>query len=190
MPVIRTRATPESPPVQTYSPVPHARLPHTHRHRHVLASTVDAFGTAHWLLADRVPEAGIDVPPYDALFVSVHEDGATEVTELSAIRARWPHVGRLPDGGFVVTSSRERRHEDGTQVQVFDALGRESWTFSVGDAVEHLLVDAAGDLWVGHFDENPLGIRRWSATGQLRWSAEDIPGAGWIMDCYALNVSR
>ncbi|MYS11366.1 hypothetical protein GTW71_34195 [Streptomyces sp. SID6041] len=176
--------------MQTYSPVPHARLPHTHRHRHVLASTVDAFGTAHWLLADRVPEAGIDVPPYDALFVSVHEDGATEVTELSAIRARWPHVGRLPDGGFVVTSSRERRHEDGTQVQVFDALGRESWTFSVGDAVEHLLVDAAGDLWVGHFDENPLGIRRWSATGQLRWSAEDIPGAGWIMDCYALNVSR
>ncbi|WP_435973179.1 hypothetical protein [Streptomyces sp. Qhu_M48] len=170
--------------------VPHARLPRTYHSRHVLGSTVDAFGAAHWLLADRLPDPGADLPPYDALFVSVHDDGGAEVTELSAVRARWPHLGRLPDGGFVVASSRARRYEDGNQVQVFDALGRESWTFSVGDAIEHLLVDAAGDLWVGHFDENPLGIRRWSATGQIHEVLDHVPGVAWITDCYALNVSR
>ncbi|MFC8794513.1 hypothetical protein [Streptomyces cinereoruber] len=169
--------------------VPHARLPRAHHDRHVLASTVDAFGAAHWLLSERAPEPGGDLHPFDALVVSVHDGGAVETTELSAVRSRWPKLDRLPDGGFVVASSRDRRGDEKSQVQVFDALGRETWTFPVGDAIEHLLVDEAGDLWVGHFDENPLGIRSWSATGQIRWASGDVPGAGWIMDCYALNVS-
>ncbi|KQX50906.1 MULTISPECIES: hypothetical protein [unclassified Streptomyces] len=169
--------------------VPYARLPRAYHSRHVLSSTVDAFGTAHWLLVDRAPEPGTDSPPFDAPVVSVHEDGGVEVTELGAVRARWPHLDRLPDGGFVVASSRARRYEDGNQVQVFDALGRETWSFSVGDAIEHLLVGTTGDLWVGHFDENPLGIRRWGATGGIRWESGEIPGYGWIMDCYAMNVS-
>lgn len=104
------------------------------------------------------------------------------------MRARWPHLDRLPDGGFVVAASRVRRYEDANQVQVFDALGRETSSFSVGDAIEHLLVDEASRIWVGHFDENPVGIRCWSATGRLAWTSDDarIPG---LFDCYALNVS-
>ncbi|MFD8522249.1 hypothetical protein ACFV2D_19850 [Streptomyces capillispiralis] len=167
---------------------PYARLPRAHHDRHVLTSTVDVFGAAHWLLAERAPQPGGDVLPFDALVVSVHPDGNVELTELSAVRARWPHLDRLPDGGFVVAASRARRHEDAHQVQVFDALGRETSSFSVGDAIEHLLVDEAGHVWVGHFDENPAGIRRWSATGRLAWTSDGarIPG---LFDCYALNVS-
>ncbi|WP_053642526.1 MULTISPECIES: hypothetical protein [unclassified Streptomyces] len=168
--------------------VPHARLPRAHHDRHVLASTVDAFGAAHWLLAERAPEAGDDADPYDALVVSV-ADGAVETTELSGVRARWPKLDRLPDGRFVVASARSDGDGDTGQVQIFNTLGREYGAFSVGDAIEHLLVDEVGDLWAGHFDENPLGIRRWSAAGELLWASEDDPGAGWIMDCYALNVS-
>ncbi|SDN40877.1 hypothetical protein [Actinacidiphila guanduensis] len=168
--------------------VPYARLPHAHRDRHVLTSTVDVFGAAHWLLAEHVPRPGDDVRPFDGLVVSVDPDGDAELTELSAVRARWPHLDRLPDGGFVVAASRARRYEDANQVQVFDALGRETSFFSVGDAIEHLLVDEAGRIWVGHFDENPVGIRCWSATGRLIWTSDDagIPG---LFDCYALNVS-
>ncbi|GAA3543715.1 hypothetical protein [Streptomyces osmaniensis] len=168
--------------------IPYAHLPKAHHHRHVLTSTVDVFGAAHWLLAERAPQPGGDVPPFDALAVSVHPAGDVEVTELSAVRARWPHLDRLPDGGFVVAASRTRRNEEANQVQVFDALGRETSTFSVGDAIEQLLVDEGGYIWVGHFDENPAGIRRWSATGQLAWTSDDarIPG---LFDCYALNVS-
>ncbi|MFJ4776770.1 hypothetical protein [Streptomyces sp. NPDC088762] len=49
-------------------------------------------------------------------------------------------------------------------------------------------MDEAGHIWIGHFDENPVGIRRWSATGGLAWTSDGarIPG---LFDCYALNVS-
>ncbi|MEV8406816.1 hypothetical protein AB0R12_13660 [Streptomyces niveus] len=168
--------------------VPYAHLPRAHHAHHVLTSTVDVFGTAHWLLADRAPQPGGDALPFDALVVSVHPGGDVELTELSAVRARWPHLDRLPDGGFVVAASRARRCEDADQVQVFDPLGREASSFSVGDAIEHLLVDEAGHIWVGHFDENPAGIRRWSPTGHIYWTSDgaSIPG---LFDCYALNVS-
>ncbi len=168
--------------------VPYAHLPRAHHDRHVLTSTVDVFGAAHWLLCERAPQPGVDVQPFDALVVSVDPGGSVELTELSAVRARFPHLDCLPDGGFVVAASRVRRDEDANQVQVFDALGRETSSFSVGDAIEHLLVDESGHIWVGHFDENPVGIRRWSVTGQLTWTSDDahIPG---LFDCYALNVS-
>lgn len=168
--------------------VPYAHLPHAHHDRHVLTSTVDVYGTAHWMLADRAPQPGDAARPFDALVVSVDPNGNAELTELSAVRDRWPHLDRLPDGGFVVAASRTRRHEDGDQVQIFDALGRETSSFCVGDAIEHLLMDEAGHIWVGHFDENPVGIRRWGATGQLTWTSDNahIPG---LFDCYALNVS-
>ncbi|KAB1977572.1 hypothetical protein [Streptomyces triticiradicis] len=166
---------------------PYARLPRAHHNRHVLTSTVDVFGAAHWLLADRAPEPG-GVRPFDALVVSVHPYGHVELTELNAVRARWPHLDRLPEGGFIVAAPRARRHEAADQVQVFDEFGRETTSFSVGDALEHMLVDEAGHLWVGHFDENPEGIKRWSATGRRTWTSDGarIPG---LFDCYALNVS-
>ncbi|SDL29935.1 hypothetical protein [Streptomyces indicus] len=168
--------------------VPYAHLPRAHDGHHILTSTVDVFGAAHWLLADRVPRPGEAARPFDALVVSVHPDGGAELTELSGVRARRPHLDRLPDGRFVVAAPRARRSADANQVQVFDTLGRETSSFSVGDAIEHLLVDEAGRIWVGHFDENPAGIRCWSATGRLTWTSDDagIPG---LFDRYALNVS-
>lgn len=174
--------------MQTTALTPYAHLPRAHHDRHVLTSAVDVFGVAHWLLAEHAPQPGGDARVFDALVVSVHPDGAVGLTELRTVRARWPHLDRLPDGGFVVAASRARRYEDGNQVQLFDGLGRETSSFSVGDAIEHLLVDEAGLIWVGHFDENPSGIRRWSATGHPMWASDsaDIPG---LFDCYALNVS-
>ncbi|QIQ00880.1 hypothetical protein [Streptomyces liangshanensis] len=168
--------------------IPYAQLPRPYRDRHVLTSTVDVVGAAHWLLTEQAPQPVGDVQPFDALVISVHPGGDVELTELRAVRARWPRLDRLPDARFVVAASRTRRYEDANQVQVFDALGRETSSFSVGDAIEHLLVDEAGHIWVGHFDENPAGIRRWSATGRLAWTSDGarIPG---LFDCYALNVS-
>ncbi|WP_327243129.1 hypothetical protein [Streptomyces sp. NBC_01320] len=99
----------------------------------------------------------------------------------------------LPDGGFVLAESRSTI--DGQHVQVFDALGRSSWTFRMGDAIEHRIADEAGDLWVGHFDEgvcgDPLshpGLRRWSSTGEPLWSFRPGPGLIDMSDCVALNV--
>ncbi|MFE7095888.1 hypothetical protein [Streptomyces erythrochromogenes] len=168
--------------------VPYARLPRAHHTRHVLTSTVDVFGVAHWLLAEQAPAPRGVVRTFDALVVSVRPDGNVALTELSAVQARWPHLDRLPGGGFVVAAARARLDNAVNQVQIFDESGRETTAFSVGDAIEHMLVDEAGHLWVGHFDENPDGINRWSATGRRTWTSDyaRIPG---LLDCYALNVS-
>ncbi|MFF5775427.1 hypothetical protein ACFY7Y_00495 [Streptomyces virginiae] len=156
--------------------VPYARLPREHHDRHVSASTVDVFGAAHWLLTERAPEPVGDVQPFDALVVSVDPYGDVELTELSAVRARWPRLDRLPDGGFVVAAARARRYEDADQVQVFDAFGGETTTFSIGDAVEHMLVDETGHVWAGHFDENPAGIRPRPPAGRRQGKQNLRPG--------------
>ncbi|MFF8841310.1 hypothetical protein ACF08N_01050 [Streptomyces sp. NPDC015127] len=169
---------------------PYARLPRAHAGREILHSTVDAFGRAHWLLA----EPG-RAEVYDALVVSV-DDGQAQETHLSAVTARFPLLDALPEGGFVVADARRRGDAD--HVQVFDALGRVSWSFAVGDAIEHLLADESGDLWVGYFDEgvfgdDPLsvpGLRKWSVTGEPLWELPLSTAGGCMADCYALNADR
>ncbi|MEV8019048.1 hypothetical protein AB0O76_22445 [Streptomyces sp. NPDC086554] len=184
----------ETPPTPL---APYARLPRRYHDRHIAHSTVDAFGSTHWLVAAREPKPGPGaLKPYDALVVTVDAEGRDHATELSALRARFPRIDALPDGGFVVADARSRRSEQ--HVQVYDALGRESWTFRVGDAIEQFLVDPAGRLWVGHFDEGVFGddelsrpgLRCWSAEGEPLWAYEAVEGAGEIYDCYALNVSE
>ncbi|MER6614338.1 hypothetical protein [Streptomyces xantholiticus] len=173
--------------------VPYARLPRARSgaRQEILHSTVDAFGRAHWLLAERRGNGG----PYDATVVTV-DDGRFEETRLSAVTAQYPALDALPDGGFVVADCRRPRGDD-DHVQVFDALGRTSWTFTVGDAIQHLLADESGDLWVGYFDEgvfgDPLsyaGVRRWSATGEPLWELPASTPGGRMADCYALNAHR
>ncbi|MFF4349292.1 hypothetical protein [Streptomyces sp. NPDC001530] len=182
--------TPDRPATR---PAAFARLPRPYRDLHILRSTVDAFGRAHWLLTERPPEPRRE-KPYDAVVVTV-EDGRPYETHLSALQAAFPLFDALPDGGFVVADARSRADEE--HVQVFDALGRLSWTFRVGDGIEHLLTDEAGDLWVGYFDEGVYGddelswpgLRRWSPTGDHLWTYHSVDGGGAISDCYALNVS-
>ncbi|MEU9283471.1 hypothetical protein AB0D57_01760 [Streptomyces sp. NPDC048275] len=170
-----------------------ARLPRSYRDRNIAHSTIDAFGRAHWLLTERPPEPRRE-KPYDAVVVTVG-DGPPYETHLSALRAAFPQLDALPDGGFVVADTRSRAQ--GEHVQVFDALGRLSWTFRVGDGIEHLLTDEAGDLWVGYFDEGVYGddelswpgLRRWSHTGDPLWTYHPANHGDTISDCYALNVS-
>ncbi|MBP2051535.1 hypothetical protein J2Z21_004506 [Streptomyces griseochromogenes] len=61
---------------------PCARLPRTCRDWHIVHSSADAFGRAHWLLVERPPEQqGPD--PYEALVVIV-ADGSCHETCLGA----------------------------------------------------------------------------------------------------------
>lgn len=169
-----------------------ARLPRAYRDLHIVHSTVDAYGRAHWLLTDR-PLEPHGRKPCDAKVVTV-EDGHSYETPLSGVRPWHATFDALPDGGFVLANARSRHGED--HVQVFDALGRPSPAFRIGDAIEDLLVDEAGDLWVGYFDEGVYGddelsrpgLRRWSSTGDPLWEHKPGSGYGPISDCYALNV--
>ncbi|MCL8013596.1 hypothetical protein [Streptomyces sp. AS02] len=174
--------------------MPYARLPRRYHDRHIAHSTVDAYGRAHWLLTEDDP-GGVPAHPYDAVVVTVG-DGVPYETHLSAVLAGFPRLEALADGGFVLAAARSRTHEQ--QVQVFDPLGRCGVTFRVGDAIEHLLADESGDLWVGYFDEGIYGddelsrpgLRRWSLSGEPLWTYRRAQDAGEISDCYALNVHR
>src|SRR5262245_61305257 len=104
---------------------PYARLPRAYRELHVVHSTIDAHGRAHWLLTER-PADRRSARPYDAVVVTVG-DGRPYETQLSAVRPPYAVLDALPDGGFVVAAPRSRRGEE--HVQVYDALGRCSWTF-------------------------------------------------------------
>ncbi|WP_406503600.1 hypothetical protein [Streptomyces sp. NBC_01602] len=171
---------------------PYARLPHRYQGLHMMSSTVDAYGRAHWLLAEHTPQPGAS-DPYDATVVTA-DSGRMYETHLSAVQLNCPAVDALPDGGFVLADSRSTI--DQQHVQVFDALGRSSWTFRTGDAIAHLIADEAGDLWVGYFDEGVYGkdslshpgLRRWSSTGEPLWSFSPGPGLIDMSDCGALNV--
>ncbi|CAM5713615.1 hypothetical protein SGRIM128S_05224 [Streptomyces griseomycini] len=70
---------------------------------------------------------------------------------------RLTSCARLPDayhGRTVRDGTVDAFGREGAgRVQVFDAPGPPSAAFAVGDAVEHLLTDASGDPWAGHFDE-------------------------------------
>ncbi|MEU3654126.1 hypothetical protein AB0E67_15095 [Streptomyces sp. NPDC032161] len=172
--------------------IPYARLPRAYARLPLFHSTVDARGHVHWLLGERAPGNGTD-DPYDAVVVTA-ADGRVYETRLSAVRPRRPMLDVLPDGGFVLADARSRPGEQ--QAQVFDALGRPSWAFRLGDAIEHLMADASGELWVGHFDEgvygdDPLshpGLRRWGSTGEPLWAFRPGPGLMDMSDCVALNV--
>ncbi|MEV6117048.1 hypothetical protein AB0L59_32345 [Streptomyces sp. NPDC052109] len=174
---------------------PYTRLPRAYHDRHILHSSVDAYGRAHWLLTERPPGPGRLDAPCDVLVVTI-DDGAPHETRLTAVLPRFPRIEALPDGGFLLLGTRSRP-SDRRQVQVFDAFGRPTHAFRVGDGVEHLLADETGALWVGHFDEGVYGddelsapgLSRWSASGERLWAYRPVPGTGWISDCYALNVA-
>ncbi|WP_405683073.1 hypothetical protein [Streptomyces sp. NBC_00057] len=97
-------------------------------------------------------------------------DGHVYETHLGAVQPHWPKLDALPDGGFVLADARSKAEEQ--HVQVFDALGRPSWMFRMGDAIEHLLADASGDPWVGYFDEGVYGNDPLSHPGLRRWSSD------------------
>ncbi|MFJ2743349.1 hypothetical protein ACIO3O_27275 [Streptomyces sp. NPDC087440] len=171
--------------------LPYARLPRRYKGRRIVTSTVDVWGRAHWLLAP----ADNDPPMahHESLVVTV-ADGTARETHLATPSRRSARLDALPHGGFVLADARCAPGEE--NAQVFDALGRRAGSFPVGDGIEHLLADEAGDVWVGYFDEgiygdDPLsaaGLRRFSSTGEPVWEYEGGAGREWISACYALNV--
>lgn len=118
----------------------------------------------------------------------------------------FPLIQPLADGEFVVAGRRCWRGPEGPErnALIFGHDGSVTRTGTIGDGIEHLLVDDAGGLWTGYSDEGifgnfgwfaaeghpPLGepgIVRWSTQFEKLWElrAEHCP---LVADCYVLNV--
>lgn len=128
------------------------------------------------------------------------------VTVVQGLPVAHPLIQDLPDGAFLVVGARCAWTVDGPENNAL-VIGYDGQTLrrgTLGDGIEHMLVDQAGTIWIGYFDEGILGnfgwggrgreplgaagIVRWSTTFDKLWKCE--PGDGiWIADCYALNVA-
>lgn len=126
------------------------------------------------------------------------------VAELSVAH---PLVQPLPDGEFVIAGGRCSWRPEGPErnALLIGSDGSIKRTGTIGDGIEHMLVDDTGELWVGYFDEgifgnfgwgNPgpeplgsAGIVRWSTSFEKRWEYQPVDDY-WLADCYVLNIDR
>jgi hypothetical protein len=206
-------------------------LPERYAGRQVASSTVDAQGRIVALLVDPDVTCAQRVAltaPCDATAVVIDGSERHEV-EIHGLDLRFPKIDTLGDG-FVLAGARCRM-PSGPVARTFEELeaeiphnarvigvdGGTLRTFHAGDGIEHLMTDAAGDIWIGYFDEASIcallpvkpsrqaddhqqrhrttlsmpGLIRWTSTGEPAWYAVfDKSGPGSWVDCYALNVGH
>lgn len=153
------------------------------------------------------PETRTSSQPRVAL--TRHEQGQPQpvsTTIVNDLPVAHPLVQPLPDGGMLVVGARCAWRESGPEQNALlvDADGSITRTGTLGDGIEHLLVDASGDIWIGYFDEGVFGNFGWGVPGPeplgsagiVKWSSDfegmwryEAVDEYWVADCYALNVA-
>lgn len=130
----------------------------------------------------------------------------TTVAVVPELPVAHPFVQPLPGGRFLVVGARCAWREEGPESNalVVGDDGSIEHAGTLGDGIEHVLVDSGGDIWVGYFDEGifgnygwggpgpqPLGaagIVRWSGRFEKRWEYQPVDHYHGLADCYTLNV--
>ncbi|CAL2056818.1 conserved protein of unknown function [Streptomyces murinus] len=179
---------------------PHALLPRQYDHQKVLATTVDAWGRALWLIcpdADLRPtsygrqSARPRTIPYDALLVVSH-GGVLHEHLLRDMNLRVTHLDALPNGRFVLHGHGPAGDQN---AQIYSMDGRRRHGFAMGDAVEYLMADRRHHIWSAYSDEgvysHPIsaaGLVRWDSGGRHEWGYKPPAGTEYIDTVYALNV--
>ncbi|MEU6673940.1 hypothetical protein [Streptomyces sp. NPDC046925] len=178
----------------------HALLPRQYDHRRILATTVDAWGRALWLIcpdADLQPRPyGRPYPeprtrPYDALLV-VNSGGTVREQLLRGVSLRVTGLDALPNGRFVLEGYGDAGHHN---AQIYGSDGRRRHSFAMGRAVEYLMADRLHHVWSAYFDEgvyvDPIsaaGLVRWDSGGNQQWRYTPPQGVEYIDTVYAFNV--
>ncbi|WP_406861348.1 hypothetical protein ABZO31_13170 [Streptomyces sp. HUAS MG47] len=152
----------------------YALLPRQYDERKVLASTIDPWGRALWLICldARFPRrwAGRDVPapvslPFDAVVV-ISDGGEVRERTLHEVAVDPAAFDALPGGGFVVSTNGWPNARSG---QIFGADGRSRRRFALGTHLTHLVADRRTGFWTGYADEGVYSGDPVSAGGLVRW---------------------
>lgn len=113
---------------------------------------------------------------------------------------RYSFAQPLPAGRWLLVESRAERGND-TNADIFGSSGTILSSFHAGDGIEHVQTTAAGEIWIGYFDEGVYGSGELGKSGLVclseqgeallqYWSEIAEPNAlPGIDDCYAVNVS-
>lgn len=97
----------------------------------------------------------------------------------------YPIAQRFTDGRWLILDRRCEATERSARVfsQDLVLLGE----FLIDDAIEQVIVDPKDGIWVGYFDENPLGLRRFTDNGDLTYDFNTSSGHS-IFDLYAMHL--
>lgn len=99
-------------------------------------------------------------------FLKVIGEPDTKV-ELKKPHLQFPMAQRFQDGRWLIADAR---CEAGARnAHLFSPDFQLLSSFHLGDAIGHLRVNQQDQIWVGHFDENPLGLRCYNDAGQLTY---------------------
>ncbi|WKU49100.1 hypothetical protein Q3V23_00950 [Streptomyces sp. VNUA116] len=179
---------------------PHALLPRQYGHQRVLATTVDAWGRALWLIcpdAELQPSPyGRPYPrprnrPYDALLV-MNSGGTVREQLLRGVSLRVTQLDALPNGRVVLQGYGDAGDHN---AQIYGSDGRRRRSFAMGRAVQYLMADRRHHVWSAYFDEgvyaDPIsaaGLVRWDSGGNQQWEYTPPEGIEYIDTVYAFNV--
>lgn len=110
---------------------------------------------------------------------------------------RWCIAQPLANETLLLVYPRTRGPLEPNAILV-DSSGREGERWYLGDGIEHCQSDAAGNIWVGYFDEGVYGHQALGQQGLVKFDQggqpqfqfqRDAGGFPAISDCYALNVT-
>ena len=96
-----------------------------------------------------------------------------------------PFVQRFADGRWLILGRRCNGTDRNARVfsKDLDLLNE----FRLDDAIEQVIVDPNDEIWVGYYDENPLGLRKFSDKGDLIYDFNASSGHN-IFDLYAMDL--
>ncbi|WP_256806595.1 hypothetical protein [Bradyrhizobium sp. Bra64] len=128
-------------------------------------------------------------------------DGNTESGAIEIPAWPWPRVDRLPDGRWLVVTSRVEPNQN--NASLFATDGTLTGTFAMGDGIAHIQCANDGTIWAGYFDEGVFsggaadggwpvsasGVAQFGPDGSVLWKFNDqAPENLFIADCYALTI--
>jgi hypothetical protein len=142
--------------------------------------------------------------PQSYRVVIVGEDGLAWWVDTPEQTVNFHDVQPLPDGNllFVCARSHYRGPNDyDLNACILSEKGELVRQFLLGDGIQDVQVDKAGNIWTSFFDEGVFGNFGWrtpvGAPGLILWDAHGNrlyqfvppPGLESICDCYAINVT-
>lgn len=182
---------------------PYALLPRQYDERKVLASTVDAWGRALWLICANArfrPRPygwrSVEPPelPFDALLVIRDGDLVHEQT-LYGVATVPTQIDALSRDEFVLYGfgRGDRSRQDG---QLFGRRGRSLRRFSMGSGLQHMVADGRANLWTGYNDEGIYGdpisagaLIRWDTSGNRQHGFHPRKPYHVVVEIDGLNVT-
>lgn len=151
-----------------------------------------------WVSVPPLPERAYSSLQYDArgkLLLSWWDGGTSiyvacdgnwhEPLQFERRHVRFPVVQRFTDGRWLFVHPRCADSNDNARVfsKDLDLLSE----FQMDDAIGQVIIDPNDGIWAGYYDENPLGLRKFSDKGDLIYDFNASSGHN-IFDLYAMDL--